>query len=148
MLQDIASSIIFFFSPILYFLFLEKLLPWVMFLFHWRIFSNNLLRKVTLYKIDSKYFKLLLPSRFIDNLAGYKIFYRSLQVWLPYILVLRMVFLVNICWLSDDLCVIYFSSLSGLFKFVSLSHVFLNFHDDVIDISVFTVLITLWAFSS
>ena len=83
-----------------------------------------------------------------DNLAGYKIFYRSLQVWLPYILVLRMVFLVNICWLSDDLCVIYFSSLSGLFKFVSLSHVFLNFHDDVIDISVFTVLITLWAFSS
>ena len=147
MLQDIASSIIFF-SPILYFLFLEYLLPWVMFLFHWRIFSNNVLRKATLYKIDFKYLKLCLSSCFIDNLAGYKIFYRSLQVWLPYVLVLRVVFLVNICWLSDYLCMIYFSSLSGLFKFVSLSHMFLNFHDDVIDISAFTVLITLWAFSS
>ena len=118
-----------------------------MFLFHWRIFSNNL-RKVTLYKIDFKYLKLRLSSCFIDNLAGYKIFYRSLQVWLPYVLVLRMVFLVIICWLSYYLCVIYSSSLSGLFKFVSLSHMFLNLHDDVIDISAFTVLITLWAFSS
>jgi len=60
-----------------------------MFLFHWRIFSNNLLRKATLYKIDFKYLKLCLSSCFIDNLAGYKIFYRSLQVWLPYVLVLR-----------------------------------------------------------